>query len=77
MLVENALKERVKLLIFVDPTQQSWWELTGFDVHLIRRELERRNTDEYEPYKCAELEYDPEHRPHYPSIPVSRVRSGI
>jgi hypothetical protein len=26
-------------------------KLTGFGVHLIRRELERRNTEEYKSYK--------------------------
>lgn len=47
------------------PFSSVGWELTGFDVHLIWRELERRNTNEYEPYKCTELKYDPKHRPHY------------
>lgn len=53
MLVENALK---KIIMVNTGKCEVWWngvglELTGFSVHFIRRELERRNTEEYKSYK--------------------------
>jgi hypothetical protein len=40
------------------------YELTSFGTHLFSSELERHNADEYEPYECGELEYNPEYCPY-------------
>ena len=46
MLVKNALKRLRRW-----GWEAEWLELTGFSVHFIRRELERRDTKEYKSYK--------------------------
>jgi len=43
---------------------------TSFDVHLVRRELERCDADQYESHQPGQLERDPEHRPRCPHVPI-------
>ena len=45
-------------------------KLTSFDGHLVLCEFEGRDTDQYESHQPAELERDPEHRPHCTHVPV-------